>query len=48
MQIAADSKPIASEMRVRMERYRTELLAFGMQEPSKRKSAVWHWCFLNR
>lgn len=48
MQIATDSKPIASEMRVRMERYRTELLAFGMQEPSKRKSAVWHWCFFKQ
>lgn len=45
MQIAVDSKPIASEIRAKMEQYRTELLAFGMQEPSKRKSSIWHWFF---
>ena len=28
-----------------MEQYRTELLAFGMQEPSKRESSVGHWYF---
>lgn len=42
MQKAIDSKPIESEMRVKMEKYCAELLAFGMQEPSKRESSVWH------
>lgn len=45
MQIAADSKPLASEIRSKMELYRADLLAFGMQEPSKRESSVWHWHF---
>lgn len=45
MQIASDSKPIASEIRAKMEQYRTELLSFGMQEPSRRESSVWHWYF---
>lgn len=45
MQIAADSKPLFSEMQAKMEQYRTELLAFGMQEPSKRESSVGHWYF---
>ena len=45
MQIATDSKPISSTIQSTMERYRAELLEFGMQEPSKRKSSVWHWCF---
>lgn len=45
MQIAADSKPISSETRGKLEQFRGELLAFGMQEPSKRKSSVWHWYF---
>lgn len=45
MQIAIDSKPISSDIRARMEHYRNELLAFGMQEPSKRESSIWHWYF---
>lgn len=45
MQIATDSKPLSSEMQAKMEQYRTELLAFGMQEPSKRESSVGHWYF---
>ena len=45
MQIASDSKPIPSKIQAKMEQYRTELLAFGMQEPSKQKSEAWHWYF---
>lgn len=45
MQIAVDSKPLASEKRKKMEQYRAELLESGMQEPSKRESSVWHWYF---
>ena len=30
MQIAADSKPLSSEIQEKMKRYRTELLSFGM------------------
>lgn len=45
MQIAVDSKPISSEIRAKMEQYRTALLEFGMQEPSKREYSVWHWYF---
>ena len=45
MQIAVDSKPLSSEIRAKMEKYRTDLLESGMQEPSKRESSVWHWFF---
>lgn len=45
MQIAADPKPLASDIRAKMEHYRAELLAFGMLEPTKLKSSVWHWLF---
>ena len=45
MQVAMDSKAISSDIRIKMEYYRNELLAFGMLEPSKRKSSVWHWYF---
>jgi len=45
MQIAADSKPLSSEIQEKMKRYRTELLSFGMQEPSKRELDEWHWLF---
>lgn len=45
MQIAVDSKPLSSEIRAKMEQYRVDLLAFGMLEPSKRESSVWHWFF---
>ncbi len=45
MQIAPDSKPISAEIRTKMENYRSELLAFGMCEPNKRESSVWHWFF---
>ena len=45
MQIAVDSKPLSSEVRVKMEQYRIDLLVSGMLEPSKRESSVWHWFF---
>lgn len=45
MQMAIDSKPLSSEVRAKMEQYRVDLLASGMQEPSKRESSVWHWFF---
>lgn len=45
MQTTADSKPLSNTIRAKMEQYRENLLAFGMQEPSKRKSSVWHWLF---
>ncbi len=45
MQTADGSKSISNEIREKMEQYRTELLAFEMQEPSKRESSGWHWYF---
>jgi len=45
MQIAVDSKPLSSEIRTKMEKYRADLLVSGMLEPSKRESSVWHWFF---
>lgn len=45
MQMAADSKPLSNEIREKMEQYRAKLLSFGMKEPSKRESSVWHWLF---
>jgi len=45
MQLAVDSKTITNKTQAKMEQYRTELLAFGMKEPSKCKSSVWHWRF---
>ena len=45
MQMEIDSKPLSSVIRAKMEQYRVDLLASGMQEPSKRKSSVWHWFF---
>lgn len=45
MQIEVDSKPLANEIRTKMEQYRSKLLESGIQEPSKRKSSVWHWYF---
>lgn len=45
MQPDVTSKPIPDEVREKMEQYRTELLAFEMQEPSKRESSGWHWYF---
>lgn len=48
MQIAVDSKYISSEIRAKMEQYRTKLLTFGMQEPSERESSVWHWYFFKQ
>ena len=45
MQIAVDSKPLSSEIRTKMGKYRADLLASGMLEPSKRESSVWHWFF---
>ena len=45
MQIAVDSKPLSIEIWTKMEKYRADLLASGMLEPSKRESSVWHWFF---
>lgn len=48
MQMAIDSKPLSSEIRAKMEQYCVDLLASGMQEPSKRTSSVWHWYFFKQ
>lgn len=45
MQMISESKSISNEMRIKLEQYRVELLAFGMQEPTKRESSVGHWYF---
>lgn len=45
MQMANDSKPLSVEIRAKMEQYRADLSAFGMQEPIKKESSVWHWLF---
>lgn len=45
MQIDVNSKPLADEIRTKMDCYRAELLKFGMCEPSRLKSSVWHWRF---
>ncbi len=45
MQIAPDSKHLPKAIHEAMEKYRTELLQFNMQEPIKRQSSVWHWHF---
>ena len=43
--MATESKSLASDIHAKMEQYRTELLAFGMSEPTKRQSSSWHWFF---
>ena len=45
MQIAEDSKPLSDEKLKTMERYREQLLAAGMLEPTRLKSSTWHWLF---
>ena len=44
-QHSSDAKPLSAEMQARMSRYRAGLLTFGMQEPCKYESSVWHWRF---
>ncbi|MBP3941182.1 MAG: DUF4304 domain-containing protein [Christensenellaceae bacterium] len=43
--MANDSKPLSVEIRAKMEQYRADLSAFGMQEPIKKESSVGHWLF---
>lgn len=43
--MATESKPLPSDIQAKMEQYRKELLAFDMNEPSKRQSSSWHWYF---
>lgn len=45
MQIAENPKPIAPEIRDRLESYRTQLLTAGFQEPTRHESTNWHWYF---
>ncbi len=43
--MATESKAFPSDVQVKMEQYRKELLAFDMREPTKRQSSSWHWYF---
>lgn len=43
--MATESKQLPSNIHAKMEQYRTELLAFGMHEPTKWQSSSWHWLF---
>lgn len=43
--MATESKALPSDVQVKMEQYRKELLAFDMREPTKRQSSSWHWYF---
>ena len=43
--MATESKPLPSDIHAKMERYRTELLAFDMSEPTKRQPSSCHWYF---
>lgn len=43
--MATKSKPLPTNIQKKMEQYRAELLAFGMNEPTKRESSSWHWYF---
>lgn len=45
MQIADDSKELAAPSREKLELYRSQLLSFGMLEPTKWQSSTWHWYF---
>lgn len=45
MQNVDNLKPISSEIQVKMEQYRVQLLDTGMIEPTKRLSSNWHWFF---
>ena len=43
--MANESKPLPNDIQVKMDHYRTELLAFDMCEPIKRESSSNHWYF---
>ena len=43
--MATASKPLPSDIQVKMEQYRKKLIAFDMSEPIKRNSSTCHWCF---
>lgn len=43
--MSTELKPLPSNIHAQIERYRTELLAFDMSEPTKRQSSSWHWYF---
>lgn len=43
--MAAESKPLPSDIQAKMEQYRIELLSFHMSEPTKRQSSPCHWYF---
>lgn len=45
MQISDTPKPIAPEIRAKLECYRTQLLSDGFQEPTRHESTNWHWYF---
>ena len=43
--MAIQSKSLPNDIYVKMEKYRAELLAFDMSEPTKRQSSSLHWYF---
>ena len=40
--MATELKSLPSDVQAKMEQYRKELLAFDMNEPSKRQFSSWH------
>ena len=43
--MSTELKQLPKEIQSKMERYRTELLAFDMREPTMGQFPAWHWLF---